>query len=320
MKTIKYILITIFLCGFSALVYSQAKKPTIMVVPSDAWCNKNGYMSEFDNQGSIIKLPDYTKALQEDTDLLLVISKINELMSDRGFPLKNLESSLKSLQEQAAEDALLTSKSGADLLESPIDKLKQVAKADIWMQLTWTVNKTGPKKSITFNLQGLDAYSNKQVAGASGTGQPSFSAEIPVLLEEVVLAYIDNFNVQLQSHFDDMAENGREIALRIRTWNSFDGDLESEYEGEELRTIIEDWVADNTVQGRFSTDDATESLMVFSQVRIPLYTVDKNGRERALDTRNWAGGLQKMLKTKYQIDAKLMMKGLGQAQLVIGEK
>jgi len=296
--------------------FSQAKKPTLMVVPSDVWCTKNGYMADFDNQGTKFKIPDYKKAFQENSDLLLAVSKINELMAERGFPLKNLESSLKSLQDQAAEDAMLTSKSGADINETPIDVLKKVARADIWIQMTWTVNQTGPKKSITFVLQGLDAYTDKQVAGASGTGVPSFTAEFPVLLEEAVISHIDNFNAQLVKHFDDLFANGREVILRIKTFSSFSGDLESEYGGEELGTIIEDWLAANTVQGRFGTTDATESMMLFEQVRIPLY--DANGR--AVDARSWARGLQKMLKDKYQIDSKLMMKGLGQAQLVIGEK
>jgi hypothetical protein len=56
--------------------------------------------------------------------------------------------------------------------------------------------------------------------------------------------------------------------------------------------------------------------MLFEQVRIPLY--DANGK--ATDTRRWAIGLQKMLKDKYEIASKLMTRGLGQAQLVIGEK
>lgn len=312
----KIVLSILFIACFSLVAFSQAKKPTIMVVPSDNWCIKNNYTMEFDNQGTKMKVPDYRKSLQESSDLLLVISKINELMADRGFPLKNLESSMKSLQNQSAEDAMLTSKSGADANESPIDKLKKVAKADIIMQLTWTVNQTGPKKSITFNLQGIDAYTDKQIAGASGTGQPSFSAELPVLLEEAVLAHLDNFNAQLQKHFDDLFANGREVSLRILTFSSFDGDLESEYEGEELNAIIEKWVSDNTVKGRFSTTDATENMMLFEQVRIPLY----DANNRAVDTRGWARDLQKMLKDKYNITAKLMTKGLGQAQIVIGEK
>jgi hypothetical protein len=306
------------LCTTSA--FSQAKKPKIIVVPSDVWCNTNGYMMEFENQGKVVKVPDYKKALQENADLLLVISKINELMADRGFPIDNLESSLKSLESDATEDAMLTSKGGGELNESSVDKLKKVAEADIWMQMTWTVNTTGPKKSITFNLQGLDAYTDKQIAGASGTGEPSFTAELPVLLEEAVVAHLDNFNVQLQNHFDDMFTNGREIMLRIMTWDTWDYDLETdEFGDDELGILLEDWIASNTVNNRFSTSTATENMMLFEQVRIPLY-YERNGQQRALDARSWASGLRKYLKDTYQIESKLMMKGLGQAQLVLGEK
>ncbi|MDI9357035.1 MAG: DUF6175 family protein [Chitinophagaceae bacterium] len=300
----------------STEVFSQAKKPTIMVVPSDVWCNQNGYTFTFNSNGKEIVLADYKKAVQSNPDLLLVISKINELMIERGFPLKNLESALKTIENESAEDAALTSKSGSGVSESPVDKLKKTAKADIWMQVTWTVNATGPKKSITFNLQGLDAYTDKQIAGASGTGQPSFSAELPTLLQEAVIAHLDNFNAQLQKHFDDLFANGREIILRIKKFDSFDGDLEKEFDGKELKDIIEEWVSKNTVKNRFSTTDATENIMLFEQVRIPTY--DENNK--AIDARNWARGLQKMLKETYKIDSKLMMKGLGQAQIVIGEK
>lgn len=317
MKTLsKYFILICFLLINISIASGQAKKPTIMIVPSDVWCNKNGYMTEYDNQGTKEKIPDYKRALQESSDLLLVISKIGELMADRGFPLKTLENSLKSLQSESAEDALLTSKNGADVNESPIDRLKKTAKADIIMQLTWTINQTGPKKSVTFILNGIDSYSDKQIASASGTGNPSFSAELPVLLEEAVLSQLDNFNAQLQAHFEDMLSNGREVTLRIKTFSSFNGDLETEFNGEELGSIIEKWIAGNTVQGRFNTTDATENMMFFEQVRIPLY--DSNNR--AIDARGWAKDLQKMLKDKYAITAKLMTKGLGQATLVIGDK
>jgi len=288
-----------------------------MILPSDVWCNTNGYMMEFDNQGTKVKIPDYKKAFQENADLLNVISKINGLMADRGFPLKNAESALKSLESESAENAMLTSKSGGSVAESPIDKLKKTAKADIIMQLTWTVNTTGPKKSITFNLQGLDAYTDKQVATAVGTGAPSFSAELAVLLEEAVLAYLDGFNSSLQKHFEDMFENGREIIIRVKKFDSWDGDLEKDFGGKELGDVIEGWMTANTVKGRFSTTDATENMMLFEQVRIPLY--DASGK--ATDARGFCKELQKFLQAPpYSITNKLMMKGLGQATIVLGDK
>lgn len=307
---------SLFVC---ATLFAQAKKPTIMVVPSDNWCVQNGYTQKFDNMGTEITLPDYRAALQQNSDLLLAISKINEMMAEREFPLKNLESSLKTLMNQEAEDAMLTNKEGGGVAESPIDKLKKVAKADIWMQLTYTVNQVGPKRSLTFNLQGLDAYTDKQIAGASGTSEPSFTSELAILIEQAVLMHIDNFNAQLQSHFDDIFANGREIVVRIKTWDDAGFDLEEEFDGDELGMIIEDWMSDNTVHGRFNTTDATENMMLFEQVRIPL-EMEEDGKVRQVDARRWVNGLRKYLKSEYDIESKLMMQGLGQAQLVIGAK
>lgn len=312
----KIILVLTLFLSISA-INAQAKKPTIMVVPSDVWCNQRGYMLEYNNQGSIVKVPDYKTALQENSNLLIAISKINELMAARGFPLKNLESALKSLESESAEDAMLSSKtSGASVAESPIDKLKKTAKADIIMQITWNVNTMGPKHSVTFNLQGLDAYTDKQIAGASGTGSELIGSNLPVMLETAVLSHMDNFNTQLMNHFDDMFANGREIILRLKKWDSFKGDFETEYGGDELGNQIDNWVKNNTVKGRYSATDETENMMLFEQVRIPLY--DSTGK--AIDAKGWAKGLQKYLKDTYKIDSKLMTKGLGQASIIVGEK
>lgn len=320
-KSILFLIITML--SFNQ-IFAQAKKPTLMVIPSDVWCNENGYTMEFDNQGTKVMIPNYKQAFQENSDLLLVISKINGLMADRGFPLKNMESAIKTLEQNSAEDAMMSSKeTGTAAAESPVDMLKAVAKADIILQLTWTVNERGPKKSITFNLQGLDSYTDKQVASASGTGEPSFTAELPVLLEEAVLSHMDNFSYALQNHFDDLFANGREVILRIKVWDDWGDDLESEFgfgdDEEELGVLIEDWLADNTVNGRYNTTDATENMMLFEQVRIPLY-YERNGKQRAMDTRRFARGLSKYLKTDLMIPNKVTTKGLGRATIYLGGK
>lgn len=309
--------IALLLAGIcmSAFVFSQAKKPTLMVVPSDLYCNQQGYMQRFDNQGKIENVPDYKSALQNDPQLLTGITVIGQMMSDRGFPLKLMEQELKNLNEESAEDAMLTSKSGSDVAESPVDRLKKKSKSDIILQVTWLVNRIGPKYSLTFNLQGIDAYTNKQIAACQGTGDPTFSAELPVLIEESIANHLDNFTTQLQNHFNDMFENGREITLRVKKWEDSEYDLESEFDGTELSDIIEDWVSANTVKGRFNTSDATENFMYFEQVRIPLF--DEN--QRAMDARRWTRGLVSHLKA-LGVESKLMIKGLGQATIVIGGK
>jgi hypothetical protein len=288
-----------------------------MIVPMDNWMQENGFMTKINSMGEEISYPDYRKATLENSDLINVISKVGELMSERGFPTKDLEASLKSIEAQQAEDAMLSSKSGADISESPIDRLKKVAKADIWMQINWKVITKGPKKKVDFTIRGIDAYTNNQIATSSGTGEFAMDVEPVELLREAILANLDLFNGQLLSHFDDMFENGRVISFRIKVWDDWDYDLETEEFGnEELGILIEDWMGDNTVNNKFSTVDATESMMFFDQVRIPLF----NEKGRAIDARRWGNGLRKYLRTEFEIESKLMSQGLGQVQLIPGSK
>lgn len=304
------------LCTVSAM--GQAKKPTLMVVPSDAWCKEHGFEQTFDNQGTPEQIPDYKAAVSTDKQLNAVISKINILMADRGFPLKDLQQNVKSINNLSAEDRLITSKrSGSAITESPLDRLRRTAKADIILEIDWTVNTLGPKNSITYNLRALDAYSNKQVAGAEGTGTGSFSAELPVLLEEAVQDHMDAFAARLQEHFDDLLENGREVVLDMRIFDSSTVDFEKEYNGYELNEVIDNWLADNCVNHRFSKSDATETMILYEQVRIPLYK--QNGM--AQDTYGFARDLARFLgAAPYNITVKTINRGLGRCLLVFGEK
>jgi hypothetical protein len=312
----KFILLFAFL-GFYMTLLGQATKPTIMVVPSDNWCFQNGFLIENNNQGVRVRVSDYKRALIENNELITVISTINGLMAERGFPLENLESVMKTLEEEAIENQTLTSKSGAAISESISDKLKAKAKADIIIQLGWTVSKSGFNKTLTFNLQGLDAYTNKQVATGVGTGEPSSSADINVLLKEAVLAHIDNFNASLMTHFSDLFENGREVVIRVKKFDSWEDDLETEYNDKELNEYIQEWMQKNVVKGRFNIAASSADMMFMKQVRIPLF--DANGN--ALDAFSFARGLSKYLKSApFGIVNKLERNGLGGATIILGSK
>lgn len=311
----KIVLTLSFVCMCMAM-FGQAKKPTIMVIPGDTWCSQNGYMSKYDMQGRTVSVPDYERALQEDMDLINVITKIGELMSERGFPLKDMASSIRSINQSSVEDEMtVNSGSGSTLAETPLDKLLNRAKADILVELSWKINNVGPKRSVTYTLRGIDAYTNKQIAAAQGTGAQSYTAETPILLEEAVIEYMDNFSDQLQNHFEDLLTNGREITLNIRMFDNGSGKtLDDEYGDSELSEVIDDWIAQNTVNHRYNLTDATESVMHFEQVRIPLYR--QNGMP--MDTRHFATELRKNLsKAPYQLKAKVLTKGLGHADLII---
>lgn len=318
MKNPRFILIALAMSVMATLSFSQTKKPTLMILPSDNWCEQRYFMTEFDNQGTKQKVPNYKQAFQEDTEIGQVISKIGSLMIDRGFPLKDAEQELKAIEARTAETNMTSStSSGSSITESSLDILKSTAKADIIIQIWWKVSKTDQGKVVSFVLEAFDAYTSKRIASSTGNGTPNNTDIVPVLLQNAVLANIDPFAAQLQAHFDDMFINGREVRITVRKWDNWDLNLESEIDGEEIRNHIYDWMAKNTVQGRFNESNSSENLIVYEQVRIPLY----DERNRALDGRQFALGLQKCLKAApFNFEVKLMTRGLGEAILILGEK
>jgi hypothetical protein len=321
----KKLLTVLALLMISSMGYGQAKKPTIMVMPSDNYCIERGFVTTFEVQGTTMTYPDYTAALQNDDQLRMVITKLGTLMAERGFPLQDLEQVLKGLQTDQAEQMLLSSRTtGAAIYESPTDRVKRTANADIIMDIDFDVKRQGPQKYIVFNLKGLDSYTNKQIAGAAGTGKPSMAASADLLIEEAVLSYMDKFNAQLMAFFEDMFENGREVAINILMWDDAMIDFQDEYDFQgiydELGFLIEDWFAENTVQGRFTTSVATATKMNFSQVRIPLY-FERRGRQQAMDTRRYVSQLSGFLRdAPFNIESKIYQRGLGGAWLILGSK
>ena len=84
----KRIILTLLAAAVLALpAAAQMKRPTIMVVPADVWCNSNGYMTKFDDLGTTRYVPDYAAALQSNSEIRSAIASIGNL----SFRLPNME-------------------------------------------------------------------------------------------------------------------------------------------------------------------------------------------------------------------------------------
>lgn len=316
--TIKHLLSALLIvAGLASAAQAQEKKPTLMIVPSDNWCTMRYFTQTFDNQGTKVRVPDYQRAFQEDTELREVIAKVGQVMTQYGFSVKDCEQELKAIASRQAEDNVTMSKtSGAQLVESPLDVLKRRAKADIIVQVDWKVNKSAKGNVVTFTLEAFDSYSSKRVATSTGTGKPGNDV-LPKMLEDAVKSNAKEFDRQLCNYFREILKNGREIVFTIRCFDSWGMDLEEEFGGEELIDCIQAWLHDNTVNGQFNLSDQTEDMAQFEQVRIPC--LDEKGH--GTDARSFATKLRKHLAAApYGIVSKVMVRGLGEAVLVLGEK
>ena len=315
-KKVRLIAVLIILMSTSA--FSQAvNKPSIMIFPDDVWMNSNGFLKELDNQGVKTMVPDYTKALLNE-ELSQVITKIETMMRFRGYPLENLSSSLKSIQDSEAIKSMETSEEGNSVQVSLKDKLLNAARPDIILYVSWKVNTLGPKKSVYFSLKAIDAGTNKPAGAASGTGNELIGATLGVMLETAVLSHIDNFNAQLMTYFDEMFAKGREITVEIQVFENSPKKINSEIneDGDELSDDIQKWMKANTVNGAFTIQTKTSTLMKMISVRIPLR--DEDGTAFTADA--FGTKLRKYMRKTYQLPCSSYPIGTGKVVLVIGGK
>lgn len=308
----KRVFLFLVLCVISLRLFSQAVQPSLMVFPSDAWCHRNGFETIVTKaNGKEVRIQEYDKAFVENQDLGPAVVTIGGLMKDRGFELKDLQQELKSQDLETALD----NAGDEDLEISAYDQIMATAGPDIALHINYYTEAFGPRVTLFYDLTAYDAYTNKQVAttGLISYG-PVMNAPLQTLLQAALVSSIDAFNAQLMAHFQDMVEKGREISVRINTISGWEDGLETEIDGEELTEIIENWMADNCVAGRNHQKSATETSMYYDSARIPL----RNEEGRAVQAKQWLRGLRKHLKD-LGVPSKVKTRGLGQAQLIIGE-
>jgi len=313
-----YSLLIIVLLNQILMGQTSAKKTSFMVMPHDKWMVTNKFNEKIDNQGVQENQFNYKQAILEHPDLLSVIAKVEGILNERGLKIVNLESKLNTLNNDNAEKMVLQSKtSKSSVSENAYDKLMKTAKADIIVKIDWNVITSGPKKQISFTMQGIDSYTNQPVATVTDPGSaPSFESSIPVLLEEAVLKKIDVFLSQIETHATDVFENGRKVKLYVEKWDSWENDFETEYNGKELREIIEEWLQNNTIKGSFETTSGENDIEI--DARIPVF--DETGK--AMTATMFIRNLSKFLKASpFLIENKLMDKyGLGKSKIILGEK
>lgn len=295
------------------LAFAQTeKKPTLMILPSDNWCTQRYFTTVYEFQGVKTRVPNYQQAFQEDTELSQVISMVGQILTDKGYSVKDAEQEIKNLSIKSSEDAVTYSSStSSSIAETPLDILKRRMKSDVIIMINWQYGQDG---YLSFTIEAFDSYTNKRIATSIGTIKKVNN--LSSSFEKSIKKNINTFDRQLINWYEQQEKEGREIVLTIKCWENWDKNLENEYGENELIDIIQDWLRQNTIGGQFNLSDATETTAQFEQVHIPLI---KNGH--AIDAREFALELRKYLQqSPYNIKSKLLIRGLGDATLILGEK
>jgi len=311
MNTIKLLIITGTLLLIHVAAFAQAKRPKLMVMPEYDWCIEQGYYKEYDNQGEMIRVPDYDKAFNTNSELRNAINTIQDIMVAHGFPLEDMRNSGRSRSASNARRAARNRTAS----QNPIDVLLREAKPDIVLDLSWSVYRNGPERNIAFILKGVDSYSNKAIAPVGGNQVKSSDANINALVRASIIDHMDDFCNKLDAHFQSILDNGREITFSIEIEEgALDDYFDTRFDGKRLNRIIREWVAENTVNRNFSVASSSEDYIDYDQVRIGCY--DNDGIN-ALDAMTWSEKLVDMLELNYKLKTKTDEIGLGRVEIMI---
>jgi hypothetical protein len=313
MKKLLSLIIMAF-CGALG-VSAQATLPSIMVRPGSQWCSENGYTSIVDNQGQSVEVCDYTQAMN-NSKMLQSIIVVEGLLKDEGFKVPSLKGKTNAINEFSAEELLLDDEDGNVADKSALDISRERAYADIYLDINWSIEKVGPKKQLSYTLEGKDAYTGEDVCSVTGIGEPSLAASEATMLREAVIGKIPEMKDRLQNYLTTMLERGRNVHVAIRVSTGSNLHLESAVEGGTLGRVIYKWILKNAVQHRAEAERSSRTSANYN-VNIALYDSD----ELPMSTEDFLWQLSDYLSgAPYGVKTRVANQGLGRATLFIQGK
>ena len=290
----------------------QTQKPTMLVLPSDQLMQRFGCIRTEVSLGKQLQVRDFNSYLLTDPDAKFIIASIQSAFIEFGYPLNDLEQTLKSINDQEMVDEVSGIKKDSKTI------LLTNARPDIILELDYNMttdrSSRDYSKSLTYTLRAIDAFSNKVVATIQAAGVKNAKGNTATMMGEAIQKNSKDFTKQINKHFDDLIANGRDITMRVMidANESFTMSDESIY-GDTYADFILDYMKVNTLMGTYNLQRNTDTEMYFANVRIK--TLNDNGTQYS--AYDFARELSKALNKECGVKSKNVTQGLGDAMIII---
>lgn len=273
--------------------------PQIMILPSDRVLKEFNSLKETAN--GIER--NYQSYLINSSSNKAYTSAIQNEFNQMGYPLNDLEQTLKQLSNRSATDE------ADQLAKDAKTLLLNTAKPDIIVEFDYktTLNHKTFKKSLDYTLTFMDAYTNKVISTKTSSINgddfaQSIKREMPSISNE------------LQRYFSDVFTKGREISVRITVENSSNINLQDEsIEGDIYANWIDDYMDTHTVKGSYRLNTNTKYELSYTNVRIA--TLNDDGTQHS--AYQWGRDFARTMRKKLGVKVNNMSQGLADVHLVI---
>ena len=296
--------------GTKVNVIEQAK-PAIMVIPSDQFLQRSGFLKTRVLNGKGVYERDYSRFMLNNTTNKNAVRAIQNYFIKMGYPLNDLEQSLKALENQAVmDDADGTAKDAKTLLVASCHP-------DIILEFDFNlrdkaVSRSSVQRVIDYTMAAIDAFSNKSVASFVKT---DISGDLTAYLEKQLSSDLPDFVNQIKTYFADIVTNGREITFRVAIDKGSAINLSGEFNdmGDTYADWIRDWVKANAKNGTAALNRNTAKEMYYTAVRITNNAEDGT----QFNAYDFANAFRKEFVRTFHIKATNSTQGLGDAYIII---
>lgn len=300
----------------SVNVIQQAKQ-TIVVIPSDILLRKCGALTSYESMGKTLYNRDYQSFLLSGSDNKQITTTIQRSFSDSGYPLVDLEQSLKSQEIQSMLDA-------ADGLNKDAKTLLlSTTRPDIIIEFDYDVaiqllSRGKGTTMLSYNIILLDAFSNKSIGSINNPGiqvTKNDIGNVSAILNKEIENNLPQLSVQVKKYFSDIETNGREITFTVSLHNSSQITMQDMYNsnGDSYADWIRNWVRANAKLGTATMQRNTSSEMNFVNVRIN--NIQEDGQQ--FNAYEFADKFRRDFYKTFQIQVENSSQGLATAHLII---
>ena len=291
-------------------VIDQAK-PALMVIPSDQFLQRSGYLTTRQYNGRTVYDRDYAGFMLNNTTNKNVVRAIQNYFISQGYPLNDLEQSIKSLNVQEnMDDADGIAKDSKTLLVETV-------RPDIILEFDYElknakVSRTTTEERIDYSMAALDAFSNKSVASFVKT---DINGDFTAYLEKQLPSDMSKFVGQIKDYFKDIVINGRDITFRVVVDGNSAINLSDDFNdmGDTYADWIREWVKTNAKNGTANLNRNTNTEMFYTSVR-----VTNNGDDGTqFNAYDFANAFRKEFTKTFRIKSVNTSQGLGDASVLI---
>ena len=289
---------------------TEQQKPKLMVIPSDQLLQKFQMLKQENAQGKTILIRDFSGYLLADENSKFIISTIQDAFIKFGFPLNDLEQTLKSINDQDMIDEVDGIKKDAKTV------LLTTAKPDVILELDYDLRENmearGIDNMLTYSIRAIDAFSNKVVATIQETefGKNTSVNSPDKLMADALEGKGADFTKQIGGYFNDIIEKGRTITVRVTIENGANFAMSDEcLENDTYTDFLIDYVKKNAYKGAYTLTRNTETELYFTNVQIP--TLNEDGTQ--FSAYDFARAMAKALNKGCGVKSKNKTQGLGDA-------